>query len=62
MPYNLLLWMSMKDPNIILSLIIPSRTAPRNDIDVYLQPLIDDLHELWNEGITTYDSSTKETF
>ena len=62
MQYNLPPWMSMKDPNIILSLVIPGCTAPRNDIDVYLWPLIDDLHELWNEGVTTYNSSTKETF
>jgi hypothetical protein len=47
---------------MILSLIIPGRTGPGNDIDVYLRPLVDDLHELWNEGVTTYDSSTKETF
>ncbi|XP_059454976.1 uncharacterized protein LOC132185188 [Corylus avellana] len=62
MPYNLPLWMCMKDPNMILSLLIPSRTSPGNDIDVYLWPLVDDLHELWNESVTTYDSSTKETF
>jgi hypothetical protein len=54
--------MIMKDPFMILSLIILGRTTPRNDINVYLRPLVDDLHELWNEGVTTYDSSTKETF
>jgi hypothetical protein len=47
---------------MILSLIIPGRTTPGNDINVYLRPLVDDLHELWNEGVTTYDFSTKETF
>jgi hypothetical protein len=62
MPYNLLPWMIMKDPFMILSLIILGRTAPGNDINVYLRPLVDDLHELRNEGVTTYDSSTKETF
>jgi hypothetical protein len=62
MPYNLPPWMIMKDPFMILSLIILGRTAPGNDIDMYLWPLVDDLHELWNEGVTTYDSSTKETF
>jgi hypothetical protein len=54
--------MIMKDPFMILSLIILGRTALGNDIDMYLWPLVDDLHELWNEGVTTYDSSTKETF
>jgi hypothetical protein len=62
MSYNLPPWMIMKDPFMILSLIIPCRTALGNNIYVYLRPLIDDLHELWNEGVTTYDSSIKETF
>ena len=31
--------------------------SPRYDIDVYLQPLIDDLKELWDVGIETYDAS-----
>ncbi|XP_042974597.1 uncharacterized protein LOC122306228 [Carya illinoinensis] len=33
-----------------------------NDIDVYLQPLVDELVELWENGVRTYDASTKETF
>ncbi|KAF5446876.1 hypothetical protein F2P56_032472 [Juglans regia] len=44
------------------SLIIPGPKSPRNDIDVYLQPLLDELLELWEHGVPTYDSSTKETF
>jgi hypothetical protein len=32
------------------------------DIDVYLQPLIDELLELWNVGIRTFDASKKENF
>ena len=62
MPYNLPPWMIIKDLFMILSLIIHGRIAPGNNTDVYLRPLVDDLHELWNKGITTYDSSTKETF
>jgi hypothetical protein len=61
-PYNLPPWRCMKAPNLILSLLIPGPSAPGNDIDVYLRPLVDDLHELWNEGISTYDASRKETF
>lgn len=33
-----------------------------NDIDVYLRPLIDELKELWEEGLDTYDSSRDEMF
>jgi len=35
---------------------------PGNKIDVFLQPLIKDLNELWTEGVETYDSSLKEVF
>ncbi|XP_075111448.1 uncharacterized protein LOC142181800 [Nicotiana tabacum] len=37
------------------------RTAG-NNIDVYLQPLIKELNELWCEGVETFDSSKNETF
>ena len=52
----------MKDLYIMMSLLIPRPKAPGNEIDVYLQPLVDDLQELWNEGFLTYDSSTHENF
>jgi hypothetical protein len=61
-PYNLPPWRCMKDPYMMMSLLIPGPNAPGNEIDVYLQPLVDDLQELWNEGILTYDSSTQENF
>ena len=52
----------MKDPYILLSLLILGSKAPGNKIDVYLQPLAEDLQELWNEGLITYDASTQQTF
>ena len=54
--------MCMKSPIIMLSLIIPEPSDPRKNIDVYLQPLIDDLKYLWNERIRVYNVSKKETF
>jgi len=45
-----------------MSTLIPGPRAPGNDIDVYLQPLIDELKELWKIGVETYDVSMKETF
>ena len=36
----------MKQTLFMLSLLIPSPIAPGNDIDIYLQPLIDELNEL----------------
>ena len=44
--YNLPPWMYMKQPNFMLSLFIPREKGPGNDIDVYLQPLVDELKQL----------------
>ncbi|XP_042969103.1 uncharacterized protein LOC122301789 [Carya illinoinensis] len=61
-PYNLLPWSCMKDQFFMTSLIIPGPKSPRNEIDVYSQPLLDELLELWEYGVPTYDAATKETF
>jgi hypothetical protein len=36
--------------------------SPRMDIDVYLQPLIEELQELWNVGVRTFDVSRRKHF
>ncbi|KAF5457849.1 hypothetical protein F2P56_021926 [Juglans regia] len=61
-PYNLPPWLCMKDPYLMLSLLIPGPKAPGNDIDVYLQPLVNELKDLWENGIDTYDASKSENF
>ncbi|GKC50929.1 transposon protein, CACTA, En/Spm sub-class [Tanacetum coccineum] len=35
--------------------------APGDKIDVYLQLLIDELKDLWRDGVSMYDASTKKT-
>ncbi|XP_073358965.1 uncharacterized protein [Aegilops tauschii subsp. strangulata] len=59
-PYNLPPWMCMKQQNWIMSMIIPGPKSPGNNIDVYLQPLIDELNVLWEDGAETYDAATKK--
>ena len=49
----------MKNPYMFLILIIPSLKNPGQNIDLYLQPLIDELKELWEMGVETYDSYKK---
>ena len=61
-PYNLTPWMCMKQTFFMLSRLIPGPIAPRNDIHIYLQPLIDELNELWEVGVETYDASRKQNF
>ncbi|XP_057723471.1 uncharacterized protein LOC130939378 [Arachis stenosperma] len=60
-PYNLPPWICMKQTSFILSTLIPGPKMPGNDIDVYLQPLIEELKQLW-DGIETYDAKEGNTF
>ena len=46
-PLNLPPWLCMKQPNFILSLLIPGPKSPGEDMDVYLVPLIDDMVEMF---------------
>ena len=61
-PYNLPLWKCMKEPFLMMSLLIPGPKAPRKDIDVYLRPLVEELKELWDVGVQTYDVSKEQYF
>lgn len=61
-PLNLPPWMCMKQQNVMLSMLLPGPDGPGDAIDVYLQPLIEELIELWEDGVDTYDSSTKRNF
>ncbi|XP_071708619.1 uncharacterized protein [Rutidosis leptorrhynchoides] len=60
--YNLPPWLCMKRKYIMMSLLIQGPKQPGNDIDVYLQPLVDDMMELWSTGIHIYDAYKKEYF
>ena len=58
--YNLPPWLCMKK-NIMLTLLILGPKQPGNDMDIYLQPLIEDLKELW-KWVSCYDRVSKMTF
>ncbi|XP_020258143.1 uncharacterized protein LOC109834511 [Asparagus officinalis] len=60
--YNLPPMLCMKKDNIMLTLLIPGPKQPGNDIDIYLQPLVDDLQLLWENGVEAYDAFSKSTF
>lgn len=60
--YNLPPWMCMKKPFSMLTLLIPGPRAPGRDIDVFLRPLTDELKELWETGVETYDKMTESFF
>jgi hypothetical protein len=46
--YNLLPWLTFKKLFLMLSLLIPGKKSMKNNnIDVYMAPLLEELHELW---------------
>lgn len=59
--YNLPPWLCFKRKHIMLVLLVQGPKQPGNDIDVFLQPLVDDLQVLWN-GVETWDAYGKEKF
>jgi hypothetical protein len=52
----------MKSKYTMLSLLILGPQSPGNNIDVYLQPLIEELKELWELGVDACDASKNQTF
>jgi hypothetical protein len=56
--YNILPWEATKKGNILLSLLIPGKHKVAN-MDVYLEPLIDELLELW-KGVAVLDVSKSQ--
>ncbi|XP_074297997.1 uncharacterized protein LOC141628797 [Silene latifolia] len=60
-PYNLPPWLCMKPSSFLLSCIIPGKSSPGIDIDVYLQPLIYELKLLWS-GVDAFDAFEGEKF
>ena len=60
--YNLSAMLCMKRKYIMLSMLISGPKQPGNDIDVYLEPLIEDLKVLWEEGVDVFYSNKKEIF
>ena len=60
--YNLPPWLCMKRKFMMLTLLISGPKQPGNDIDIYLQPLIDDLKLLWEGVDGVYDALSGEYF
>ncbi|XP_073137591.1 uncharacterized protein [Henckelia pumila] len=61
-PYNLPSWMCMKDGYMFLTVIVPGPSNPKDKLDVFLQPLVAELKDLWYNGAMTYDVHSKTNF
>ena len=61
-PYNVSPEMCMKQELMFLTILVPGPNHPKRSLDIFLQPLIEELKDLWINGIQTYDISTKQNF
>ncbi|KAG6427521.1 hypothetical protein SASPL_111767 [Salvia splendens] len=61
-PYNLPPWLCMKGHFMFLTVLVPGPRNPKDKLDAFLQPLIDELKQLWEVGVSTYDISLKQNF
>ena len=53
--YNIPPWLSTKKFFIMLALLIPGKQSVTSEFfDVYMEPLVEELVELW-EGVSAYD-------
>ena len=56
--YNLPPWLSTKKHFIILALLIPGpQSVTGSNFDVFLEPLLEELLELWSVGVHTWDAA-----
>ncbi|KAK4389778.1 hypothetical protein Sango_2314800 [Sesamum angolense] len=54
--------MCMKSEYMYLTMVIPGPSNPKRLIDVYLEPLIDELLQLWHVGVRTHNHVTNQAF
>jgi hypothetical protein len=61
--YNLPPWLCMKRKFIMMLVLIQGPKQPRNDINVYLRPLVEELLQLWSTtGVRVWDEYKQEHF
>ncbi|WVZ91082.1 hypothetical protein U9M48_037300 [Paspalum notatum var. saurae] len=60
--YNLPPWLCLKPKFIMMPALIQGLKQPGNHIDVYLQPLVEELLELWSTGVRMWDEYKQEDF
>ncbi|KAL0427820.1 UNVERIFIED_CONTAM: hypothetical protein Slati_2956800 [Sesamum latifolium] len=61
-PYNLPPGMYLSSEYTFLTMVIPGPSNPKRLIDIYLEPLIEELQNLWHVGCQMCDNAKDETF
>lgn len=60
--YNLPPEIYLKIEFLFLSILLTGRNHPKRSLDVFMQPLIEELKGIWSRGVEAYDVSLKEIF
>jgi hypothetical protein len=60
--YNLPIWLCHKRRYLMLSILIQGPKRAGIDIDVFLEPLKEDMAKLWNKGVCMWDQYQQEYF
>jgi hypothetical protein len=60
--YNLPTWLCHKRKYLMLSILIQGPKQAGIDIDVFLEPLMEDMAKLWNEWVHMWDQYQQEYF
>jgi len=58
--YNLPPSICQKRRYLLLTMLISGPTQPENDINVFLEPLMKDMKNLWEEGVEMMDASVQK--
>jgi hypothetical protein len=53
--FNLPPWLCHKQKYLLLTTLISGPRQASNDIDVFLEPLMEDMQKLWEYGVTMWD-------
>jgi hypothetical protein len=60
--YNLVTWLCHKRKYLMLSILIHGLKQAGIGIDVFLEPLMENMAKLWNEGVRMWDQYQQEYF
>jgi hypothetical protein len=60
--YNLPPWLCQKHRYLLLTMVIFGLRQPRNDIDVFMELLMEDMKILWEKGVKKMDASLRKKF
>jgi hypothetical protein len=60
--FNLSPWLCHKQKYFLLTTLVSSPKQARNDIEVFLEPLMEDRHKLWEYEVTIWNEYIKQHF